>query len=244
MATISALQRTELFARLTEIDLADIEQEVKKLQFKKGEAMFLAGDPGRGIFIIVRGQVRVFQHNTEGREQVMHVDSEGAVIGTVPVFDGGPYPASATCKTDVEALFIERDAMHRFCAKYPLLALTALQQMAGLVRSHAQLVEALSLHEVGQRLALLLLTEGQRGRSGANGRITFQLSLSNQEVANRIGSVRDVVSRAFAHLQRDRLIARKGRSVTICDRKALQLFAKKATKPGTSSPHAGLKSTA
>jgi CRP-like cAMP-binding protein len=226
---IAALRRTPLFDCLTETELADIGKHSAELHFNQGETMFLAGEPGKGLFVVIKGKVRVFQHNADGREQLMHLDCDGAVIGAVPVFDDGCYPASATCKTSVDVLFIEKDVMRRHCAKYPQLALRALRLLAELVRKHAQLVEVLSFHEVDQRLALFLLAEGQISAISHNP-IAFELSLSNHEIASRIGTVRDVVSRAFAHLQRDQLITKKGRTVVIRDRRTLELYAENARR--------------
>jgi CRP-like cAMP-binding protein len=81
--------------------------------------------------------------------------------------------------------------------KYPSLALAALKLMAAKFRKHAKLVEALSLHEVGQRLALFLHNEAQSTTFPVGCPMAFRLCLSNYEIASRIGSVRDVVSRAF-----------------------------------------------
>jgi|SRR6185437_4087177 CRP-like cAMP-binding protein len=227
---IATLQRTALFGCLPEAALAEIDQRTTELHLHRGEMLFLSGEPAKGLFIVVSGKVRVFQHSEAGREQVMHVDTDGAVIAEVPVFDDGPYPASAACETDVEALFIEKSDMHEFCAKYPPLAMRALRLMAQRVRRHAQLVESLSFHEVGQRLALFLLAEAQRTGTALGQQMTFPLVLSNQQIANRIGSVRDVVARAFARLKHDGLIAAKGRTLTIPDARVLRLYAANAQK--------------
>jgi CRP-like cAMP-binding protein len=227
---IAALKRTALFGSLTDTELADVAQQLAEIHFSQGETMFLAGEPGKGLFVVLKGKVRVFQNNADGREQVMHLDCDGAVIGTVPVFDDGCYPASATCKTDVDVLFIEKDVMRAYCAKYPQLAIMALRLMAELVRKHAQLVEVLSFHEVDQRLALFLLAEGRQVCTTIKSPLAFELSLSNQEIANRIGTVRDVVSRAFAQLRRDLLITKNGRTVVIPDLRALKIYAENAKK--------------
>ena len=94
--------------------------------------------------------------------------------------------------------------------------------MAGKVRKPAKLIEALSLHEVGQRLALFLLAEAQSTIFPVGGPMVFRLCLPNQEIASRIGSVRDVVSRAFTRLKHDGLIAMEDREVTILDLQGLQ----------------------
>jgi CRP-like cAMP-binding protein len=230
---IIALQRTALFGCLTEKELADVAQRAVEIHFKKGEMLFLSGEEAKGLFVVVSGRIRVFEQNPEGREQVMHVDTAGSVLADVPVFDDGPYPASAVSELDAEVLFIDKSHMHQCCLRYPSLALTALRLMASRVRRHAQLVKALSFHDVGHRLASFLITEGQHAGSPAEGRIAFQLLLSNQEIASRIGSVRDVVSRAFARLKHDGLIARKGRALIIPDLRALRLYAASADKSAT-----------
>lgn len=233
---IAALQRTALFGCLTEEQLTDIAQCTAELHFKKGEVLFLAGEQARGLFVVLSGKFRVFQHNAAGREVVTHIDTAGAVVGEIPVFDDGPYVASAVSESDAEALFIDKCDLHQFCVKYPALALRALRLMAERVRRHAELVEALSFHEVGQRLALFLLTEAQCAGIPAQSRMAFQLPLSNQEIASRIGSVRDVVSRAFARLKHDGLIAMTGRTLIIRDMDALKLYASSAERVRTMHP--------
>ena len=194
---ITALQCTALFGGLTAEALTDIAQRAVELHRQKDEMLFLSGEAARGLFVVVSGKIRVFQQNEDGREQVMYVDAAGSVLGDVAVFDDGPYPASAIAEADANVLFIEKNDIHELCAKYPPLALAALRLMAGKVRKHSALIEALSLHEVGQRLALFLLSETQTAIFSASVPMSFRLRLSNHDIASRIGSVRDVVSRAF-----------------------------------------------
>jgi CRP/FNR family transcriptional regulator len=155
----------------------------------------------------------------------MHIDSAGSVVAEVAVFDDGPYPASAISEVDVDVLFIEKHHVHDFCKKYPALALRALKLMAQRVRKHAQLVESLCFQEVGQRLALFLLMRAQSAGTPIQDRAAFHLPLSHHEIAIRIGSVRDVVARAFARLKHDGLITTEGHEVTIPDVRALKLYA-------------------
>jgi CRP/FNR family transcriptional regulator len=220
----AALKHTILFGELSERELSRLAKHAAKVQFKKGEMLFLSGEEAKGLFVIVDGKVRAFRHNAEGREHVMHVDKAGAVMAEVPIFDDGPYPASAIAEEDTIALFIAKDDMCRFCLEHPSFMFKVLKLMAARVRRHAEMVEVLSFHEVGQRLALLLLSESKEASASLSGPISFQLSLSNHQIATRIGSVRDVVSRALARLQHEGLISIKGRTITILDVKALKHY--------------------
>ena len=222
---IAALQRTKLFGDSSKTELAWIAKRAVEMHFSTAEMLFFSGEAARGLFVVVNGKVRVFQHNAEGREQVMHVDSIGATIGEVPVFDDGPYPASAIAEEDTDVLFLDKNDIRQFCIEHPAFALKALKMMAERVRRHARLVEVLSFHEVGQRLALFLLAEAEKARTDAAERVDFRLVLSNHEIATRIGSVRDVVSRALARLQNEGLVVVKARTITIVNMRALKIYA-------------------
>lgn len=225
MNKIAALECTRLFSGSTKDELSWVAERAVEQHLKTGEMLFLSGDEARGLFVIVSGKVRAFKHNSEGREQVMHVDSAGATLADVPVFDDGPCPASVIAEEDTAVLFIEKKDVRQFCMEHPAFALRALKLMATRVRKHARLVEVLSFHEVGQRLALFLLAEAQQVTPNQGGKVEFRLSLSNHEIATRIGTVRDVVSRALARLQSEGLVIVKGRAVAVPDMRALRRYA-------------------
>lgn len=219
------LHQTRLFSGLDDESVAWLAARAEAQHFGPGEMLFFSGEDAAGMFVVVSGTVRAFQQNTDGREQVMHVDHAGATIADVVVFDDGPYPASAVAETQTEVMFLRKEDVRDLCLKKPEFSLTALKLMAQRVRKHAQLVNVLSLHEVGQRLALLLISEAQRAGLPHRGSVHLQLSLSNHEIATRIGTVRDVVSRALARLQQLGLIAVSLRTITIPDLHALHVYA-------------------
>jgi CRP/FNR family transcriptional regulator len=232
---IAALQCTTLFGGLAPEELADIANRAIELHLQKGEMLFLAGEPARGLYVVVDGKIRAFQQNEDGREQVMHVNASGSVLGDVPVFDDGPFPTSAISEAETHVLLVEKNDVRELCAKYPSLALAALKLMAAKVRRNVSLVEALSLHEVGQRLALFLLAEARSEAVDPDFPKAFRLRLSNQEIASRIGSVRDVVSRALTRLKHQGLIALDNRRVTILDSQALKRYAEHSRGSAISS---------
>src|SRR5687768_1935172 len=178
------------------------------------------------MYVIVEGVVRAYRVSLDGREQVIHVERAGATIAEVPIFDDGTYPSTAAAEEETITLFLDKHDVRRLSLEHPEIALAALKVLAGRLRRCAELVEALSLREVGQRLARFLLAEARQGgaRAGAGG-LRIELSHTNQQIAARVGSVREVVSRAFTRLQHDGLIRVEGRRLTIPDEQALASFA-------------------
>jgi CRP/FNR family transcriptional regulator len=109
--------------------------------------------------------------------------------------------------------------------EHPQIALSALEVLAGRLRRAAGLIENLSLHEVDQRLARLLLEEAAyHGQPTCRGMV-FELALTNPQIAARIGTVREVVSRALGRLQENDLIVVEGRRISIPNRTALEVYA-------------------
>jgi len=95
---------------------------VRKL-FSAGELLFSEGEPCNGLQIIARGKVRIFKTSVNGREQVLAVNVPGESIAEVPVFDGGPYPASAVAIEDTEIAFISRRDFNAYCLEHPEVSL-------------------------------------------------------------------------------------------------------------------------
>ena len=88
---------------------------------------FSEGEPCNGLHIIAQGKVRIFKTSMSGREQVLAVNVPGESVAELPVFDGGPFPASAVAIEDAEIAFISRRDFQAYCMEHPEVALKVLQ---------------------------------------------------------------------------------------------------------------------
>lgn len=212
---IAALKRTPLFHSLGEKELQAIATCTVERKLSAGEVLFSAGDPGTGLYIIVAGTVRAVRESTDGREQVIHVEHAGTTFAEVPVFDDGPFPSTVIADEPSQLLFIDKYDMRHISMEYPQIALSALALLAKRLRRCTELVESLSLHPVTERLATWLIEQSKiKGQPSAEG-IYLNLTLTNQQIAARIGTVREIVSRVFNQLQQESLIIVQGRRVLI-----------------------------
>lgn len=222
---IAALRRTALFGELDEAELTVLAEHAIERRLARDEILFIAGDEAQGLFVICSGALRAFREGVDGREQVIHVERAGATIAELPVFDDKPYPSTVAAEEPTVVLFLDKREVRALCLRYPQIALAGMKLMAGRLRRCAELVEALSLHEVDQRLARWLLSEARLRGVKKEQAIEVSLVLTNQQIAARIGSVREVVSRALNRLQNNGLILIEGRSIKIADETALTVYA-------------------
>ena len=221
---VAALRRTALFGSLSDPEIRVVAERAVEHKLGRGEILFLAGDPSKGLYVIVEGAVRAFRVGPDGREQVIHVERAGATVGEVPFFDEGNYPSTVAGEEPTTLLFLPSTSINKVLIDHPNIALAALKVLAGRLRNCASLVETLSLHDVDRRLARLLLSEARiRGlRAGAGFELDFPLT--HQQVASRIGSVREVVSRAFSRLQQAELVRVEAKRIIIPSERAISTY--------------------
>lgn len=222
---IAALKRTQLFKEVDHATLQLLADHAVLRHYRKDEVLFLAGEEAHGLFVIVNGSVRAFRESLDGREQVIHVERAGATVAEVPVFDDGAYPSTVAAEEDTDTLFLDKRDVRQLCLQHPAIPMAAVRVLASRLRRCAELVEALSLKEVGQRVARFLVSEARRHGQPTNDGICLTLTQTNQQIAARVGSVREVISRALSRLQHDGLIVLEDRKLTIPDIEALSSFA-------------------
>ena len=219
------LRQTLLFRDLDAVILRSLARSAVEKRLAKDEILFIAGDEAAGLYVVIEGSVRAFRTGSDGREQVIHVERAVTTIAELPVFDDGAYPSTVAAEEESRVLFIAKEKVRAACLEHPQLALAAARLFASRLRNCAELVESLSLREVGQRLAEFLLDQAKKNGDAASGSVTFRQELTHNQLAARIGTVREVVSRVMFRLQEQGLITTKGRVITIPDPAALERYA-------------------
>lgn len=217
----AALAKTALFADLEPAELNYLAQRAVPRQFSDGELIFSESDPCPGLYVIESGFVKIFKSSASGREQVLAIDGPGSSIAELPVFDGGTYPASASAVHDCTLLFVSKQDFQSLCLEHPKVALKVLRVVGRRLRGLVAIIEELSFTTVRSRLAAMLLRLAQTGKKTAAG-IQVELPASNQELAARIGTVRELVSRNLSRLQTAGIIRIDGRTVLISNLKQLE----------------------
>jgi len=104
-----------LFSRLDASEIASITQLLIERRYEAGEMLCWEGDPCAGMFLIVQGTVKIFRTSQSGRELVIGLESAPSSVAELPLFDGGPYPASVRGVGDVVTYFINKDDFYRVC---------------------------------------------------------------------------------------------------------------------------------
>ena len=217
----ATLGKTPLLSSLSPTELQTLSNRTVRKLFSTGELLFSEGEPCNGLHIIARGKVRIFKTSMSGREQVLAVNVPGESIAEIPVFDGGPYPASAVAIEEVEMAYISRRDFQAHCMDHPEVALKVLQVVGSRLRNLVGIIEELSFTTIRQRLISVLIKLAQSdGKTTARG-VEFQLPASHQELANQLGTVRELISRNLMRLQAEGLLDVDARQIVVKDLRGL-----------------------
>lgn len=178
----------------------------------EGHVIFLQGEAVAGLFVVESGEVKVSRISKEGREHIMRIVQAGDTFNDVAALDGGPNPATCTVRVAAVLWKITRDDLKRVAIRYPELAWALIESVASRARYLVGLVEDLGMRSVRGRLANLLLLEAQTSTEDAVPRLFTQ-----EEMASRLGTVREVVGRALRGLANDGIIAFDRHRIVILD---------------------------
>ncbi len=207
------LRTVPYFARLPEAALMEVRRMAVDRSYGRGDLISLEGGRCEGLYVVHSGRVRVFKTSPEGREQVLAVVGPGESFNDVPVFDGGPNPASAEALEPVEVCLLRRDDVQALLAKHPAFAAAVIQTFAARLRHLTGLVEDLSFKHVTGRVAKILLTQASQPQAGR---------LTQQQMAAMAGTAREVVGRALKALEQDGVIRMDRGRIIILDRARLE----------------------
>lgn len=200
-----------MFKPLDDATLADAARTMRHSTFRPGDYILHEDEDPQGLFFVQRGRVRLSRTAPDGREQVLDMVRSGEHFNAVPLFDDRPNIATARAMSAVECLVLPRAALHTLIARHPDLAVALLREMSDQLRELVVLVEDLAFRSVRERLARQLLHEAEEGAA----------AITQQELAERTGTVREIAGRALRQLQREGLVQLRRGQVLVLDRDGL-----------------------
>lgn len=212
------LRSISYFSGLDEATLKALASVAVRRRYDAGQMIFVEGEPCAGLFIVESGRVKIFKLSPGGREQILHIFGAGEGFNDVAVLDGGPNPANVMALEPTSVLVIDRSSMVDLLERYPALSRAVIENLASRARHLVSLVEDLSLRTVVGRLAKLLLEQATE----EVGLERVPRGLTHAQMAARLGTVREVITRSLRKLEDEGLIKIKRHRIVILDREALE----------------------
>lgn len=173
------------------------------------EVLFLAGDPGDGLYRVDEGLLKVSIASASGAERILAILGPGSLVGDLAIIDGLPRSASVTALRDCKLRFLSRAAFEKFAAAEPAIYKYLLIVLAARLRDTDQIVAAGSFLPLKGRVARALVDLAHAfGKDVGGGRVVIRQKLSQTDIASMAGIARENVSRIMNEWIRAKVVTR------------------------------------
>ncbi len=200
----------DLLAPLSDVTVRAIAETGVVRTFPRHTVMINEGDQGDSIYIILGGKVKVYSSNDAGREVIIDFHGPGEYLGEMSLF-GAPRSASVMTVEPTTCAVVTRAYFREFILAHPDFALHLIEKLIHRARRTTESVKSLALSDVYGRLVQLLNTLARE----VDGKMVVPERLTQQDIAERIGASRDMISRLMQDLVAGGYLAVADRMFTI-----------------------------
>lgn len=205
---MKVLRGNEYFDDLTEIILKEVADRMHLREYQRGDVLFWEGDPCDGLYIVEQGSAKIFRLSPQGRQYIVRVLQEGDTFAEVPAFDEGTNPVNVEALETCRVWVINSQKLHELVMAHPAFAQKVLVNFGRMLRGMVRMVSEMAFYQVTHRLARLI-SELPQEKSAPH--------WTQEQLAARLGTVREVVARSLKELERSGAIKMEDRRIQVAD---------------------------
>lgn len=209
------LARAGIFQGVSPDAVAALVRQLEPVTFRRTEVVFSEGEPGDTLFIITAGKVKIGRKSVDGRESLITLMGPSDMFGELAIFDPGPRTSTVTALTEVKAVMMSRSVLRSWIADRPEIAEQLLRVLARRLRRTNDNLSDLIFTDVPGRVAKQLLYLAQRFGSRDGTALRVDHELTQEEIAQLVGSSRETVNKALSDFAQRGWIRVQGRSILI-----------------------------
>jgi CRP/FNR family cyclic AMP-dependent transcriptional regulator len=206
------LRNSELFSELKDEHILAIASLIKRRSVPKNTLVIHEGDTSDSLFIIKEGKVNVTLANEQGKEIILSTLTKGDHFGELSLLDNSPRSSNVTAVEKCEFLILHKEDFILLMNQHPSIAFSIIRYLCRRVRSLTQTAERLALMDVYQRLISLLTDMAQKDE---NGKLVIETPLTHKEIAMRVGSSREMISRIMSELEKGQYLSTENKKITV-----------------------------
>ena len=178
--------------------------------FPKNAVIINEGDRGDSLYVILTGKVKVYVSDDDGREMILDIYGPGDYVGEMAL-DGRPRSASVMTLEPTTCSVVMRDELRNAISANPDIAMGLIATLIDRARIATDNVKNLALMDVYGRVARLLLSLAKE----EGGKLVVPERMTQQDIADRVGASRDMISRIFKDLTIGGYVTIENRTITI-----------------------------
>lgn len=217
--------KVPIFENLEENELSKIVQSIDHRQYLKGELLFDEGSTANNMFFINEGKIKLYKYTKEGKEQILHILSEGEFFGELNLVKSSIHNFNAKAIKNSKICVLSNEEMNKIIIKNPQIGIKLLQSVGERLSDIENLAQNLATNDADSRVAYLLIDMLEKtGR--VNGDVKeINIQMSREDMANCVGVTRETLSRKLRSFEEEGLIKiPKIKQILILDEETLRSY--------------------
>ena len=207
---VDALRKIPLFSNVDTQDLERIAADSVVRSFPKNSIVITEGDSSNSLYVILSGEVKIFVSDEDGKTNTINRYGAGDYFGELSLIDEEPRSASVQTVSKCKIAILSRNYFVEYIERHPRVAISLLKGICQRLRVTTDHARNLALMDVFGRTARVLLQEAVE----ENGQLITP-ALTQQDIADRVGSSREMVSRILKDLRAGEYISMEGKRIVI-----------------------------
>jgi CRP-like cAMP-binding protein len=209
------LRSVPIFGELSDRDIDSLARLTSRRRYPRDTVIFFEKEEGDFFFMILEGRVKVTILGDDGREVILSLLGVGDFFGEMALLDEEPRSATAIAVEDTELLSLHRQDFQSVLADNRAIVNGLMKVLTSRLRRANHQISTLALLDVYGRVARVIVDMArEEGRRLRDGRIAFRRA-THQEIANRIGTTRETVTRMLKDLERQGLLHAEGKELVV-----------------------------
>ncbi|HEY7412193.1 MAG TPA: Crp/Fnr family transcriptional regulator [Vicinamibacteria bacterium] len=209
------LRAVPIFSELTDQDITSLARHAIRRRYPKDAVIFFENEEGDFFFMILEGRIKVTILGDDGREVILSMLGQGDFFGEMALLDNEPRSATAIAVEESELLSLHRNDFQAVLSDNRSIMGALIRILTARLRRANHQISTLALLDVYGRVARVIVDMArEEGKRLKDGRIAFRRA-THQEIANRIGTTRETVTRMLKDLERQGLIQMQGREMVV-----------------------------
>jgi CRP/FNR family transcriptional regulator, cyclic AMP receptor protein len=225
MKSLSLPLQVRLLPLFKDLNDGSFEALSKSCVFKslaRGDSLCNKGDASNGLFVLIRGQLQVYEVSRDGQEVGLNFLNGPIVFGELGVIDGAPRSADIIALTASEVAIVPKPVLIHTFTQAPEAAFAMLRHLTGMVRRLTQHQSVLAMSSATQRVCAMLIELSSRNPAG----VTREFDLPKQkDLASMVNTTRETVSRTLGQLLAQGVIKKSKGRLLILDMEILRELA-------------------
>jgi len=214
-----------IFCELEHLTLSEVSSHKVVNTYKKGQTLFVQGNPPFGMYCISKGNIKVSQIGEDGKESIVRIASPGDVLGHRSIFTDQYYNATATAVDECSVCFLDKKYILKLVKEQPSVACNLIAKLGRDLGAAEKRISSFYQKNVRERLAefLLLLKESHGVKEGD--KFKLDIKLTREEMASIIGTASETLIRFMSELKQEGMIDQQGKYIYILNEEALLDYA-------------------